>query len=85
LKDKHAALLFDPIPFQNWPFNGFKSPLRHAFVAWTLQHTPEELLTVDKTLTGQGHLVKHMLIPGYSFDASKERQEALDFETWIER
>jgi hypothetical protein len=54
LKDKHSALLFDPIPFQNWPFNGFKSPLRHAFVAWTLQHTPEELLTVDKTLTGQG-------------------------------
>ncbi|MFN0005640.1 MAG: hypothetical protein ACKVPZ_11690 [Burkholderiaceae bacterium] len=46
--------------------------------------TLEELLTVDKTLTGQGHLVKHMLILGYSFDASKERQEALGFETWID-
>ena len=46
--------------------------------------TPEELLTVDKTLTGQGHLVKHMLIPGYSFDASIERQKALGFENWID-
>jgi len=46
--------------------------------------TPDELLTVHAALTREGHQVKHIVIPGYSFDASKDRQESLGFEVWID-
>ena len=46
--------------------------------------TPDELLTVHAALTREGHLVKHMVIPGYSFDSNKDRQESLGFESWID-
>ena len=46
--------------------------------------TPDELLSVYAALTREGHLVKHLVIPGYSFDASMDQQEASVFECWID-
>ncbi len=46
--------------------------------------TPDELLTVHSALSREGHGVKHIVIPGYSFDATKDRQESLGFEAWID-
>jgi len=46
--------------------------------------TPDELLSVYVALTREGHQAKHLVIPGYSFDASMDQQEASVFESWID-
>ncbi len=46
--------------------------------------TPDELLSVNGVLSRAGLRVQNMMIPGYSFDPSKTRQEATSHESWIQ-
>ncbi len=45
--------------------------------------TPEELLPVQAALRGAGHEVRSAPLPGYSFDASAERQRASTWRDWL--
>jgi carboxylesterase len=60
--------------------------LRHPRVTLLLHglcSTPDELLTVHGVLSRSGLMVRHLVIPGYSFDSSLEHQVALSHESWV--
>jgi carboxylesterase len=46
--------------------------------------TPDELLSVHGVLSRSGLKVRHLVIPGYSFDASLDHQVALSHESWVQ-
>ena len=46
--------------------------------------TPDELLSVHGVLSRSGLMVRHVIIPGYSFDASLDHQVARSQESWVD-
>lgn len=46
--------------------------------------TPDELLSVHGVLSRAGEMVRHVTIPGYSFDSTLEDQVAHSHESWVQ-